>query len=197
MKQYVAVFLRHYPAVSTARNSLNQVDVDAMRLARSYMLSPLKFFLRTEGPDKDLTWLQSFPNDATRLAMKHFFEMATGYYKPEISGALKQPKGERYNVEQFHKGTRVLKRFLEPFLIAYDSLVGSPKGSSEQDKADNATEAATADAAQGIGEERAAENKKKTEVTQSNVDLFRLQCEKACQKEICLLYTSPSPRDRG
>ena len=114
--------------------------------------------------------------------MKHFFEMATGFYKPEISGALKQPKGERFNVEQFHKGTRVLKRFLEPFLIAYDSLVGSPKGSSEQDKADNATEAATADAAQGIGEEMAAENKKKTEVTQSNLFLFRLHCEQACSK---------------
>ena len=188
VKNYVAAFLRNYPAVfNTDCNSLpphKPVDVDAIRLAKSYMHSPLKFFRCTEGPDKDPTWLQSFPNDATRLAMKHFFEMATGYYKPEISGALKQPKGERYNVEQFHKGTRVLKRFLEPFRIAYDSLVGSPKGSSEQDKANNATEAATADAAQGIGEETAAENKKKTEVIQSHVELFRLQCEKACQKEM-------------
>ncbi len=47
--------------------------------------------------------------------MKHFFEMATGYYKPEISGALKQPKGERYNVEQFHKESRVSKGFSDPF----------------------------------------------------------------------------------
>ena len=87
-------------------------------------------------------------------------------------------------MDQFHKASRVSQRFFERFQIAYDSLVGSPKGSSEQDKADNATEAATADAAQGIGEEMAAENKKKTEVMQSQVDLFRLQCEKACQKEI-------------
>ena len=66
--------------------------------------------------------------------MKHFFDMAIGFYKPEISGALKQPKGQRYNVEQFHKGTRVLKRFMEPFRIAYDSLVGTPQGTAEQDK---------------------------------------------------------------
>ena len=39
--------------------------------------------------------------------MKHFFEVAQGFYKPEIAGALKQPKGERYNVEQFHKVSRV------------------------------------------------------------------------------------------
>jgi len=188
VKNYVAVFLRSYPAVcDPGCNSLTshkQVDVASMRLAQSYMHSPLKFFVLTEGPDKDPTWLQSFPNPATRLAMKHFFDMATGFYKPEISGALTQPKGQRYNVEQFHKGARVLKCFVEPFRIAYDSLVGSPKGSSQQDKADRATEAATADAAQGIGEEIAAENKKKTEVIQGQVDLFRLQCEKACQQEI-------------
>ena len=72
------------------------------------------------------------PNEAVRLAMKHFLDVAQGYYKPEIAGALKQPKGERYNVEQFHKGSRVAKRFFEPFQIAYDSLVGSREGRSEE-----------------------------------------------------------------
>ena len=189
VKNYVTVFLRTYPAVcdpgcDSAVTAHNQVDVASMQLAKSYMHSPLKFFLCTEGPDKDPTWLQSFPNPATRLTMKHFFAMATGFYKPEISGALSQPKGQRYNVEQFHKGVRVLKCFVEPFSIAYDSLVGVPKGSSQQDKAGHATEAATADAAQGIGEETAAENKKKNEVVHGQLDSFRLQCEKACQKEI-------------
>ena len=101
--------------------------------------------------------------------MKHCTEVAQGFYKPEITGALKQPKGERYNVEQFHKASRVSKRFFGPFQIAYDSLVGAPKERSEEKKA--ATAAATADGATGIGEEVASEEKKKTEVTQIHVAL--------------------------
>ena len=45
------------------------------------------------GPDRDPTWLQALPNEALRLAMKHCFEVAQGFYKPEIAGALKQPNG--------------------------------------------------------------------------------------------------------
>ena len=132
-KTYVASFLRKYPEVlNTCCNSDASTTADAsvatsqsIKTAKSYLDSPLKFFLQTEGPDKGPTWLQALPNEALRLAMKHCLDVAQGYYKPEIAGALKQPKGERYNVEQFHKGTRVAKRFFEPFQIAYDSLVAS------------------------------------------------------------------------
>ena len=53
-------------------------------------------------------------------------------------------------------------------------------------KADDATASATAtaDAAAGIGEEFAFEDKKKTEVTQILLTGFKSQCEQACQKEI-------------
>ena len=180
--------MRNYPAVfNTGCNSEHQhnpADLVIIDCAKSYMHSPLKFFLCTEGPGKDPTWLTSYPSEALRLAMKHFFDIVTGFYKPEISGALSQPKGQRYNVEQFHKGTRVLARFVGPFRIAYDSLVAVPKGSSQEDQTGAAGEAATADAAQGVGAEVAAENKKNAEVTPSQVDCFRQQCEQACQKEI-------------
>ena len=66
--------------------------------------------------------------------MKHFLDIAQGFYKPEILGALKQPKAERFDMSQFHRGARVTKRFFEPFQIAYDSLIGTPKGSSEEKK---------------------------------------------------------------
>ena len=75
------------------------------------------------------------------------------------------------------------QRFFEPFQIAYDSLVGSPKGRSEENKADNATAAATADGATGIGEEVSFEDKKMTEITQLHMLTFRKQCEQSCQKE--------------
>ena len=103
--------------------------------------------------DKDHTWLQALPNEALRLAMKQSLDIAQGYYKPEILGAMRQPKGDRYNVDQFHKGTRVAKRFLEPFKIAYDShVVGSSKGHVQEnitENADDAKAAATADSANG------------------------------------------------
>ena len=107
------------------------------------------FYHQTEGPDRDPTWLQALPNEALRLAMKHFSDVAQGFYKPEIAGALTQPKGERYNVEQFHKGIRVSTRFLQPFLIAYDSFLGFSQSRSAEATADTA--AATADGATGIG----------------------------------------------
>ena len=55
---------------------------------------------------------------------------------------------------------------------------------AQRKKADDATAAATADGVTGIGEEVASEDKKKTEVTQSHVAAFRVQCEQACQQEI-------------
>ena len=92
-----------------------------------------------------------------------------------------------------------MKRFAEPFRIAYDSLVGPPKVSSQGDQTDAATEAATADAVKGLGEEAAAETRKGAEVTQTEVDKFRLQCEQACRQElegrIVLLVAEGSGQD--
>ena len=57
------------------------------------------------------------------MTMDHCIQLSKGYYKPEIVGALNQPKVEMYSLEQFHKWCRVAKRFFEPFQIAYDSIV--------------------------------------------------------------------------
>ena len=145
-KIYMASFLRKYPEVfSTGCNSDASTVVDSsvtaaasvahattIQTVKSYFDSPLKLFLKTEGPDKDPTWLQNLPNEALRLAMKHCIEITQSYYKSEILGAVKQPRGVRYNVDQFHKGTRVAKRFFEPFQIAYDSHVGLSKGDVQE-----------------------------------------------------------------
>ena len=180
-KAYVASFLRKFPEVlnsSCDSDASTTADTSAAAsrsinnrsTVKSYLNDPLKFFLRTEGPDKDPTWLLSLPNEPLRLAMKHCIDVAQGYYKPEIAGALKQPKSERYSAEQFHKGSRVAKRFFEPFQNAYDSLVAARKGCSEEEKVceekvcDDSL--ATANGATGIGEEVAPEDKKKTKVEQ-------------------------------
>ena len=148
------------------------------------MNSPLKFFLNTEGPDKDPTWLQVWANDATRLAMKHFLDLAQGVYKPEIKGALSQPKAERYNLEQFHRAQRVETRFFNQFRVAYDSLLGRPQERPEANPAGGATEAATADGATRIGEEMVSEDNKKIDSTPSRVTAFQLECEAKCREAI-------------
>ena len=127
----MASFLRKYPEVFNTRcnsdaSTTADESVASIKTAKSYFDSPLKFFLQTEGPDKDPTWLQAMPSEALRLVMKHCTEVAQGLCKPEIQGALKQPQRERY-MDAFHKAVRVSKRFFELFQIAYDSLVGSKK----------------------------------------------------------------------
>ena len=132
-KTYMALVLRNYPEVFSTRCNSDDAErnadesVASIKTAKSYLDSPLKFFLQTEGPDKDPTWLQAMPSEALRLVMKHCTEVAQGFYKPGIQGALKQPQRERYNMDAFHKAVRVSKRFFEPFQIAYGSLVGSKK----------------------------------------------------------------------
>ena len=118
----------------TTQECVTETQFQSIKTARSLLESPLKFFLQTEGPDKDPTWLQSLPTNALRLAMKHFLDIAQEVYSPEIAGALTQPKSERYDMDKFHKSVRVAKKFFEKFQIAYDSLVGKPKGNSEEKK---------------------------------------------------------------
>ena len=118
--------------------------------------------------------------------MRHYLDISQGFYKPEIMGALKQPKAERFDLAQFHKGNRVSKRFFGPFQIAYDSLVGKPKESSQDAEAADATlAAATANADAATAEAAAPKEKiKKTEVTAMQLSAFKSACEKMCQQEI-------------
>ena len=148
---------------------------------------PLKLFLLTEGPDKDATWLRTRPNEAMRLTIKHCINIAQCFYKPEIGGALKQPRSERYNWEQFRKGSRVAKRFFEPFLIVYDSiLIKSRPATNSVATADNAPAAETADSVEEETKSDVAEQrKKKFKVEEKEeMDTFKKQCEFCCQREI-------------
>eukprot|EP00959_Pyramimonas_sp_CCMP1952_P147909 3095418-Pyramimonas_sp.AAC.1 len=74
-----------------------------MVMAGQYLDSPLKFFEKTEGADKDPTWVQSLPTEPLRLAMKRFLEIGRDFYKQEVPGALTQPYAERYNMDKFHR----------------------------------------------------------------------------------------------
>ena len=58
--------------------------------------------------------------------MKRALDVAKGFYKPEISGAIKGLKSrEKLTVDKFNSGVRVQQRFRNSFKIAYDSLVSA------------------------------------------------------------------------
>ena len=40
--------------------------------------------MKTEGPERDPTWVQSLPSEAQRCFCKHALEIASGLYDPEI-----------------------------------------------------------------------------------------------------------------
>ena len=190
VRTYVSSFLRQFPDLfkspscnSEGSNTTQGTLAEAacLQTARSYLDSPLKFFLQTEGPDKDPTWIQSLPSEALRLTMRHFLDLSMGFYKPEIVGALSQPRAEKYSLERFHKNQRVPKRFFEPFQIAYDSLVAVHKPVEE--KTADATEPA-ADGAKGVAKDASAQDKKSHEVTPSDVTSFRKKCEEACEAQL-------------
>ena len=79
VRYYDKVFLRAHPEVF---QSSSASDVTAK--VKDLLNSPLAFFSKTEGPDRDPTWLLSFPNEALKLYMKHYQELAQGFYAPEI-----------------------------------------------------------------------------------------------------------------
>ena len=56
--------------------------------ASRFLDSPLAFFMKTEGPERDPTWVQSLPNEAQRCFCKHALEIASGQYDPEIKGGV-------------------------------------------------------------------------------------------------------------
>ena len=96
----------------------------SISLAKRYLDSPLAFFLRTEGPARDPTWLLSLQTEALRMFMKHALDLHQGFYQCEIKGALANAGGERFSLDQFHKATRVQARFSRQFDIAFDSAAG-------------------------------------------------------------------------
>ena len=51
--------------------------------------------MKTEGPDRDPTWLQALPSEALRIFMKHVVELGQGLYTSEIRGALSSSAAEK------------------------------------------------------------------------------------------------------
>lgn len=56
------------------------------------------------------------------MLFKHLHDVFTGFYSPEVKGALSGSPDGKWNWAMFHEGVRVKKRFLADFTFAYDSI---------------------------------------------------------------------------
>ncbi len=67
-------------------NPADKQGLYTVLLVKHYLDSPSHSFLKTEGPERDPTWLQALPTEALRCFMKHAQDLAQGLYLAEIRG---------------------------------------------------------------------------------------------------------------
>ena len=48
---------------------------DLAAQVKSFIASPLAFYKKTEGVDRDATWIQNLPTEPLRLFMKHLYDL--------------------------------------------------------------------------------------------------------------------------
>ena len=86
-RQYMKTINRQHPELLKPPTDLaDKQGLFTVSPASRLLESPLAFFRKTEGPDRDPTWLQSLPSEAQRCFGKHALELAQGLYQPEING---------------------------------------------------------------------------------------------------------------
>ena len=57
VRAHFVICCRQYPMLVDGKS-------DTAPVIQSMLDQPLKFFLQTEGPERDPTWIQSLPNEA-------------------------------------------------------------------------------------------------------------------------------------
>ena len=71
-------------------NPADKQGLCSVLLVKHFLDSPLAFCIKTEGPERDPTWLQSLPTEALRCFMKHALDLAQGLYLAEIRGRCRE-----------------------------------------------------------------------------------------------------------
>jgi hypothetical protein len=171
LRTYVKAMLRQYPKLTTGG-----ADNGTLFLVRRFLDSPLAFFMKTESlADRDPTWLQSLPNEALKLFMKHVLDLSQGLYQPEIMGALSGIATHKFSAAVFNNGARVRRYFFAHFAIAYDTLLWTPQGAPKDEVPAPEDVLALVESAGGQKQESPAEKK---------VSAFARECEAHCRREL-------------
>ena len=192
VRSYEKSFVKAYPAVFQCPPGCSDEEAKkGMAFVKHLMSSPSAFFAKTEGPDRDPTWLQSLPTEVLRSYMKHSLDLAQGFYAPEIKGALANVAADKYKIDNFHKGSRVSQRFFNCFVIAHDSLAGNSQAVSA-DAADSQDPSETPIPGSADGEapdpassqEQGKQPRKQPEMKELEVGAFQKECDAHCRREL-------------
>ena len=182
-RQYIAACCRQYPELISRK-------AESAVAAQRMLQAPLELFMKTEGPDRDPTWVQSLPNEALRCFMKHVLELSQGLFKPEIQGALLRSPADKFNVEKFHQTTRVSQRFATAFKVAYDSLLAASAQAKTTEAGTQPSSVTDGQAAASAGAETSPPSssggnfEKRPELREMRVSSFRTECEEHCRREL-------------
>ena len=93
VRTYVKLMAQRYAELLKTSPSDKPLN-ETVALVSHVINSPLDLFMKTEGPDRDPTWLQALPSEALRIFMKHVVELGQGVYTPEIRGTLSSTSTE-------------------------------------------------------------------------------------------------------
>ena len=99
VRSYIRTISRQYPELFKLQTDpADKQGLLTLTLVKHYLDSPLPFFIKTEGPERDPTWLQALPTEALRLFMKHALDLAQGIYLIEVRGRCRELR--RTNIAQ-------------------------------------------------------------------------------------------------
>ena len=189
-RRYISKMVTEFP------NMLQTTDaasVSKLRAVARLLQSPSELFEKTEGKNRDPTWLTTLPNEALRIFAKHVLDIMQGFYTPELKGALSSTN-KNWNWERFLESERVKKRFTLEFKIAYDSISGKKNNDNDdvvdaeneealdEEKKTDAKFAEDAEVNDGAVSVPASSNV--VAKTPQNLLLFRKECEQFVAKEL-------------
>ena len=187
-RRYISKMLTEFPEMLQTTDA---ASVSKLLAVSQLLQSPSELFEKTEGKNRDPTWLTTLPNEALRIFAKHVLEVMQGFYTAELKGALSTTNAQKWNWERFLESEGVKKRFTLDFKIAYDSI--ACKKTNQDDKGDDKqavdeeakTDAKFAENAEANGGAVSAPaSSDGWAKTPQNLALFRKECEQFVAKEL-------------
>jgi hypothetical protein len=132
-RRYGADMLKEFPAMfsPSATTPCSATTNASIEGAKAMLFSPMVLYHRLQGPDRDPTWMNALPTEPLRMFYKHWLEVGSLMYQPEIKGAIAKTGINKWTWQNFFECDRPKKRFAEAFRLSYSKIDGK-ESSGEQ-----------------------------------------------------------------
>ena len=135
IKRYQSQVLREFPAlfVPSLAASADQKPMLEKMLgpARELLSRPLAVYQKVEGTNRDPTYVNALPSEASRMYFKHVLDLQRFFYTAELKGALTRDAG-KFTWSKFFEAERVKNRFAQAFRLEYSKLEATPPKEEEE-----------------------------------------------------------------